>query len=390
MGEEIFGDKPAHQVSVSEGSGNAGSSRGRSGKFKADTTRRINVDKAEGELVSRQISSDDETSVAAGLGSSDPGLMVPHPENGLPQGAHLHTGADRTGPVIGRDGLTDRSVSVSEGVAEENRQALPGHENQAAQRLRIQAQATADNLQALPESSAAAPNVALLPTQDSAPNRVTLPATDASNAAKGPIIQADASRPAPSVAKAASGPATGPAPEHSNHPHSAPMAKPEASDHREGLTSAGSSDHRVPIEADGMADRHVPLPGETGRTDNRQSLDTQALQDHHEPVPGPMAASNVLHLPTGGNDLASVDIGHAQPDEGRENTENIDANEALAPTHLDGGAEPAMANAAHESLAAPQAVKLQADLWREGFRGRVAQIREQVALIHENLDKLEK
>jgi hypothetical protein len=168
------------------------------------------------------------------------------------------------------------------------------------------------------------------------------------------------------------------------------MAKPEASDHREGLTSAGSSDHRVPIEADGMADRHVPLPGETGRTDNRQSLDTQALQDHHEPVPGPMAASNVLHLPTGGNDLASVDIGHAQPDEGRENTENIDANEALAPTHLDGGAEPAMANAAHESLAAPQAVKLQADLWREGFRGRVAQIKEQVALIHENLDKLEK
>jgi hypothetical protein len=49
-----------------------------------------------------------------------------------------------------------------------------------------------------------------------------------------------------------------------------------------------------------------------------------------------------------------------------------------------------MADAAHESLPAPQAVTLQADLWREGFRGRVAQIREQVALIHENLDKLEK
>jgi hypothetical protein len=43
-----------------------------------------------------------------------------------------------------------------------------------------------------------------------------------------------------------------------------------------------------------------------------------------------------------------------------------------------------------ESHPAPQAIKLQADLWREGFRGRVAQIREQVALIHENLDKLEK
>jgi hypothetical protein len=88
--------------------------------------------------------------------------------------------------------------------------------------------------------------------------------------------------------------------------------------------------------------------------------------------------------------LASVDIGHAQPDAGHEDAENIDENEALAPTHLDDGAELAMADAAHESLPAPQAVTLQADLWREGFRGRVAQIREQVALIHENLDKLEK
>jgi hypothetical protein len=348
------------------------------------------VDKAEGELVSRQISSDGETSVAAGLGPSDPGLMVSHPENGLPQGAHLPTGTDRTGPVIGRDGLSDRSLSVSEGVAEENRQALPGHEDQAAQRIRIQAQATADNLQALPESSAAAPNLALLPAQDSAQNRVTLPATDARDASKGPIIQADASRPAPTLPNAASGSASGPSAEHSNHPHSAPMAKPVPIDHREGLTSAGQTDHAVPIEADGMADRHVPLPGVDGRTDNRQTLDAQALQDHLEPVPGQKATSNVLHLPTGGNDLASVDIGHAQPDEGHENTENTDLNEALAPTHLDGGAEPAMANAAHESLAAPQAVKLQADLWREGFRGRVAQIKEQVALIHENLDKLEK
>ena len=390
MSEEIFGDKSPHQVSVSEGSGNAGSSRGRSGKFKADTSRRINVDKAEGELVSRQINSDDETSVPGGLGRSDPGLLVPHPENGQPQGAHLTTGADQTGPVLEREALSDRFQAVSEGTSEENRQALPGHEDQAAQRLLIQAQATADNLQVLPDTEAAAPNLALLPTQDSLQNRVTLPTTDARDAAKGPIIQADASHSAPSLANAASGPTSGPAPEHSNHPHSAPMAKPETADHREGLTSAGQTNHQVPIEADGMADRHVPLPGEAGQSDNRQTLDAQALQDHLEPVPGQKLTSNVLHLPTGGNGLASVDIGHAQPDDGHENAENIDENEALAHTHLDDGAELAMAEEAHESSAAPQAVKLQADLWREGFRGRVAQIREQVALIHENLDKLEK
>jgi hypothetical protein len=390
MSEEIFGDKSPHQVSVSEGSGNAGSSRGRSGKFKADTSRRINVDNAEGELVSRHINSDKEASVVGGLGRSDPGLMVPHPENGLPQGGQPQTGADRTGPVIGREGLSDRSQSVSEGVAEENRQALPGHEDQDAQRLLIQAQATADNLQALPETTAPAPNLARVPTQDSAQNRVTLPGTGARDAAQGPIIQADASHPAPSVVNVASTPASGPAPEHSNHPHSAPMAKPETTEHREGLTSAGHADHRVSIEADGMADRHVPLPGEGGQTDNRQTVNAQALQDHHEPVPGPKALSNVAHLPTGGNDLASVDIGHAQPNDGHENDENIDENEALAPTHMDGGADLAMAEVGEESHPAPQAIKLQADLWREGFRGRVAQIKEQVALIHENLDKLEK
>ena len=168
------------------------------------------------------------------------------------------------------------------------------------------------------------------------------------------------------------------------------MAKPETADHREGLTSAGQTNHQVPIEADGMADRHVPLPGEAGQSDNRQSLDAQVLQDHLEPVPGQKLTSNVLHLPTGGNGLASVDIGHAQPDDGHENVENIDENEALAHTHLDDGAELAMAEVGEESHPAPQAIKLQADLWREGFRGRVAQIREQVALIHENLDKLEK
>ena len=390
MSEEIFGDKSPHQVSVSEGSGNAGSSRGRSGKFKADTSRRINVDKAEGELVSRQINSDEETQVSGGLGHNDPGLLVPHPENGQPQGAHLTTGADQTGPVLEREALSDRFQAVSEGTSEENRQALPGHEDQAAQRLLIQAQATADNLQVLPDTEAAAPNLALLPTQDSAQNRVTLPATDARDAAKGPIIQADASHPAPSLANAASGPASGPAPEHSNHPHSAPMAKPETADHREGLTSAGQTNHKVPVQGAGLADRHVPVPGEDGDADNRQAVDSQALQDRHEPAPGQARASNVQHLPTGDGVLAHADIGHAQPNDGHENDGNIDENGAFAPTHMDDGAELAMAEVGEESHPAPQAIKLQADLWREGFRGRVAQIREQVALIHENLDKLEK
>jgi len=390
MGEEIFGDKSPHQVSVSEGSGNAGSSRGRSGKFKADTSRRINVDKAEGELVSRQINSDDETHVTGGLGRSDPGLLVPHPENGQPEGAHLTTGADRTGPVIGREGLSDRTQSVSEGVAQENRQALPGHEDEAEQRIRIQAHAAEENLQVLPDTDAAAPNLARLPSQAAAQNRIALPASDARDAAKGPIIQADASRPAPTLPNAASDPASGSSPEHSNHPHSAPMAKPAPIDHREGLSSVGQTDHAVPIEADGMADRHVPLPGVDGPTDNRQTLDAQALQDHREPVSGQTESANVVHLPPGDNGLAQVDFDPAQPDIGHENNENIEDNEALAHTHIEDGVGSAVSAVAHESPPAPQAIKLQADLWREGFRGRVAKIKEQVALIHENLDKLEK
>lgn len=390
MGEEIFGDKPAHQVSVSEGSGNAGSSRARSGKFKADTSRRINVDSAEGELVSRHISSDDETHVSGGLGRSDPGLSVPHPENGQPEGAHLISGADRTGPVIGREGLSDRTQSVSEGVAEENRQALPAHENEAEQRIRIQAQAAEENLQVLPDTDAAAPNLARLPSQAAEQNRIALPGIEPRDAAKGPIIQADASHPAPSVVKVAADPASGPALEHSNHPHSASMAKPEPTDHREGRTSAGQAHHQVPIEADGMADRHVPLPGVDGHIDNRQTVDAPALQDHHEPVPGPTEVSNVLHLPPGGNGLGAVDFDPSHHEEGDGNAENTEENEALAHTHIDAEVELALADPAPESPPAPQAIKLQADLWREGFRGRVAQIREQVALIHENLDKLEK
>ncbi|MEY3653307.1 MAG: hypothetical protein RL739_1477, partial [Pseudomonadota bacterium] len=123
---------------------------------------------------------------------------------------------------------------------------------------------------------------------------------------------------------------------------------------------------------------------------NRQKADATALQDHREPVAGEVATPNVQHLPPTDSPLAQADIGHAQPEDGPENTENNGEIEALAPTHLDGEAEPAMAEVGQESPPAPQAVTLQADLWREGFRGRVAQIREQVALIHENLDKLEK
>ena len=390
MGEEIFGDKSPHQVSVSEGSGNAGSSRNRSGKFKADTSRRISVDADEGEMVSRHISSDGETHVTGGPGRNNPDPLAAQPENGHPGGAQQNTGDDRTGPMLGREGLSDRSLSVSEGSAEENRQALPGNEAQATQRLRIPATDAADNQQLLPDTDAAAPNLARLPTQGDAQNRITLPVMDDSDAGKGPIIQADGSRHSPSVAGTGSAPASGPVIEPSNYPHAAALAKPDPTDHREGLASVGHTDNHVPVEGAGMADRHVPVPGEGAHTDNRQAVDAHALQDHHEPVPGQKLTSNVLHLPTGGNGLASFDIGHAQTDDGDENAENIDENEALAPTHLDDGAELAMAEEAHESLVAPQAVKLQADLWREGFRGRVAQIREQVALIHENLDKLEK
>jgi hypothetical protein len=192
------------------------------------------------------------------------------------------------------------------------------------------------------------------------------------------------------LASTGAAPASGPDIEHSNYPHAAQQAKPDPNDQREGLTSTGQSDNKVPVDNAGLADRHVPLPGEGSLADNRQKADATALQDHREPVAGEVATPNVQHLPPTDSPLAQADIGHAQPEDGPENRENNGEIEALAPTHLDDEAEPAMAEVGQESPPAPQAVTLQADLWREGFRGRVAQIREQVALIHENLDKLEK
>ena len=390
MGEEIFGDKSPHQVSVSEGSGNAASSRNRSGKFKADTSRRINLDGEEGELVSRQISSDGETQVAGGLGQHDPAALVPSLVRGDSLTVPTATDQASDGPVQLRGGLSDRLQAVSEGTAVENRQALPGGEDDVAQRIRIEAQAAKDNVQAVPESDAAAPNLARLPAQVDAQNRVSLPATDAGDASQGPIIQADASQRGPSVASTGSAPASGPYIEPSNYPHAAQQAKPDPTDQRDGLTSTGPSDNQVPVDSAGLADRHVPLPGEGSLAANRQKADAPALQDHRESVAGEVATANVQHLPPTDSPLAQADIGHAQPQEGPENTENNGEIEALAPTHLDGEAEPVMAEVGQESPPAPQAVTLQADLWREGFRGRVAQIREQVALIHANLDKLEK
>ena len=390
MGEEIFGDKSPHQVSVSEGSGNAASSRNRSGKFKADTSRRINLDGDEGELVSRQISSDDETQVSGGLGQHDPAALVSPLERGGSLNVPMATEQASDGPVQLRGGLSDRLQAVSEGTAVENRLALPSGEDEVAQRIHIEAQAAKDNVQAVPESDAAAPNLARLPAQVDAQNRVSLPATDAGDASQGPIIQADASQRGPSVASTGSAPASGPDIEPSNYPHAAPQSKPDPTDQRDDLTSTGQSDNQVPVDNAGLADRHVPLPGEGSLADNRQKADAPALQDHREPVAGEVAAANVQHLPPTDSPLAQADIGHAQPDEGLENTENNGEIEALAPTHLDGEAEPVMAEVGQESPPAPQAVTLHADLWREGFRGRVAQIREQVALIHENLDKLEK
>ena len=390
MSEEIFGDKSPHQVSVSEGSGNAASSRNRSGKFKADTTRRINLDGDEGELVSRQISSDDETQVSGGVGQHDPAALVPPGARGGSLNATTASDQASDGPVQLRGGLSDRLQGVSEGTAVENRQALPGAEDAATQRIHIEAQAAKDNVQAVPESDAAAPNLARLPAQVNAQNRVSLPATDAGDASQGPIIQADASHRGPSVASMGSTPPSGPGIEPSKYPHAAQQAKPDPTDQREGLTSAGPSDNRLPVDNAGLADRHVPLPGEGSHAENRQKTDAAALQDHREPVAGEVATPNVQHLPPTDSPLAQADIGHAQPEDGPEDSENNGEIEALAHTHLDDEAELAMAEVGHESPPAPQAVTLQADLWREGFRGRVAQIREQVALIHENLDKLEK
>lgn len=390
MGEEIFGDKSPHQVSVSEGSGNAASSRNRSGKFKADTSRRINLDGDEGELVSRKISSDGETQVAGGLGQHDPAALVPPLARGDSLNVPTATVQASAGPVQLRGGLSDHLQAVSEGTAVENRQALPSGEDEVAQRIHIEAQAAKDNVQAVPESDAAAPNLARLPAQVDAQNRISLPATDAGDARQGPILQADSAHRASSESSLGSTPSSGPAMEPSNYPHAVPLAKADPVEHHDGLNSLRSSENLAHVDSAGLADRHVPLPGEGSLAANRQKADATALQDHREPVAGEVATPNVQHLPPTDSPLAQADIGHAQPEDGPENTENNGEIEALAPTHLDGEAEPAMAEVGQESPPAPQAVTLQADLWREGFRGRVAQIREQVALIHENLDKLEK
>ncbi len=390
MSEEIFGDKPAHQVSVSEGSGNAASSRNRSGKFKADTSRRINLDGDEGEMVSRHISSDGETHVTGGLGASALPSVANQPDHQHPSGVSTEASSGRSGPVQLREGLSDRSLAVSQGAADVNRQTLPGGEGLDEERIRIQAQAAADNLQVLPNTEAAEPNLARLPPPTDSQNRIALPPTDASDANKGPIIQAEPSPRAPSAASAGTAPAAGPSEEPSNYPHAAPLAKSGPIDHREGLTSLGSDGHGVPVDSAGLADRHVPLPGQDGPADNRQTVEAQALSDHREPLPGETDSANVQHLPAGDSALRQVDFGPDQTSDRPEIDANHDEKEALAPTHLDDGAEPALAEVGDESHPAPQAVKLQADLWREGFRGRVAQIREQVALIHENLDKLEK
>jgi hypothetical protein len=339
MGEEIFGDKSPHQVSVSEGSGNAASSRNRSGKFKADTSRRINLDGEEGELVSRQISSDGETQVAGGLGQHDPAALVPSLARGDSLTVPTATDQASDGPVQLRGGLSDRRQAVSEGTAVENRQALPGGEDEVAQRIRIEAQAAKDNVQAVPESDAAAPNWRDCPPKWMRKIGFLCPPLTLAMPAQGPIIQADASQRGPSVASTGSAPASGPDIEHSNYPHAAQQAKPDPTDQREGLTSAGQSDNKVPVDSAGMADRHVPLPGKPASPTTGKRQDATALQDHHEPVAGPRWRPPTCFIcPRTWQRLwRQSDIGHAQPDEGPENTENNGEIEALAPTHLDGG-----------------------------------------------------
>lgn len=390
MSEEIFGDKPAHQVSVSEGSNNAGSSRSRSGKFKADTSRRINLDKEEGEMVSRHISHGEETSLPGGSNArAHPNEAQPAQSPHRP-GVSGEASAGRSGPVQLRDGWSDRSEALGQVATDVNRQTLSDGDAADDHRIPIPAPATGDNRQVLPEAGAAAPHLARLSSHADSPNRIALPATDAGDAHQGPTIQADASQPDPSATRAGAAPSAGPSAEPSNYPHAVPLAKSDHIDHHEGLTSLGSDDHKVPVDSAGLSDRHVPLPGQDPAADNRQKVDAQALSDHREPLPDETSSPNVQHLPTGDGALRQVDFGHDQTSDGPEIDASHEENEALAPTHMDDEAAPAMAQVKPESPPAPQAVTLQADLWREGFRGRVAQIREQVALIHENLDKLEK
>lgn len=387
MSEEIFGDKAPHQVSVSEGSSNAGSSRGRSGKFKADTTRRISVNAEEGELVSRQIHHDSGTGLdtahdphlAAGSGDADPNQVA------------IATSAQASGqgPQLAGNNKPDHRVSMEAAGSDENRVNLPGTDPAQANLAHIDEGGLADNVVALPRADAAGDNRAHLTADAVADHRISLPG-QADAAEDEPLItDADVLHRKPAMPNTASAPAPKGPTEASPIPHSEPLAKAEGAGHSAAAPASGVSPHREALPSEGLQDHHVALPANEPTAAPEHAQSPQALHDHHEPVPGAQQGTNVQHLHLDSEGLRELEIGHQAHEAGHDPEVEPEEIAALAHTHIEDDHAAPVVEVHEENRPAPQAIKLQADLWREGFRGRVAQIKEQVALIHENLDKLE-
>jgi len=389
MSEEIFGDKSPHQVSVSEGSGNAGSSRGRSGKFKADSSRRISVNAQEGEIVSRHIQQDP----GAGLGADDGQHLTDEDTDGqghdLAPDNHSQNDGSPKGPLRAGEPETDHLVQIEGEHSDENRLTLPASDKPEDNLAHIDQDTEADNVVALPLAQGKDDNLAKLPSEAVSDHRVSLPSQGPGADDEPLITDADVLHRAGPVQFDAANPSRGLTKEASSIPHSEALAKVDSDQHPSGPQLAGHSPHHESVPTQGLEDHHVPLPGNEATPEPAHAHTTQALHDHHEALPGTHQDTHVQHLNMGRDGLREFDI-HGQGDEpGQENPTDAHEMTALAHTHMEGEVALAMADAHEESHPPPQAIKLQADLWREGFRGRVAQIREQVALINENLDKLE-
>jgi len=374
MSEEIFGDKPPHQVSVAEGSSNAGSSRSRSGKFKADTTRRISVNAEEGELVSRQIHHDSGTGLetehdphqAAGSGQADPNHVA------------IATSAQSAGqgPQLSGTNKTDHLVRIEAAGGDDNRVNLPHTDPAQANLAHIEEGGLADNRAHLTADALADHRISLPGQADAAEDEPLI--TDADVLHRKPDLSGHAGAPAPK----------GPT-EASPIPHSEPLAKVESAGHSAAAPASGVAPHREALPSEGLQDHHVALPANEPTAAPEHAQSPQALHDHHEPVPGAQQGTNVQHLDLDSEGLRELEIGHQSHEAGHDPEAKSEEIAALAHTHVEGDQAATAVAGDEEKRPAPQAVKLQADLWREGFRGRVAQIKEQVALIHENLDKLE-
>ncbi|NBX54030.1 MAG: hypothetical protein EBT70_02995 [Betaproteobacteria bacterium] len=390
MSQEIFGDKPPHQVSVSEGSGNAGSSRSRSGKFKADSTRRISVNADEGELVSRQI----QTDQATGL---QPEMDAPGPGATTDAGAHRQAAPVRTvapaagtGPRIDAEKVSDHKVKIDAAHGDENRVSLPATDPAQANVAHLDEGGLADNVVPLPPTDALGDNRALLPDEAVSERRINLPS------------QAAAPQDQPIITPAEVAPQNSPNPESANYspkkmpsepsavPRSTPTPKSQPlSGDSPSVQSSGSGVHRETLPAEGTGDHRVALPADGSDQSPNQKLSKLAGQDHREPVPDALRGTHVQQIHTDTEALRTPEFGPHDQDSGGELQAETEEISALAHTHIEDSPALTPVKMNTENRPPPQAVKLQADLWREGFRGRVAQIKAQVASIHENLDKLE-